>query len=211
MKITKFGHSCLLVEEGSAKILLDPGSYSTLPELTGLDAIVITHAHDDHADMSTIKTLLKTNPLVPIFTNGEVEEKLAKENITCTLVEDGQQAAAAGVTIEGYGVDHAIIHPDFPRAKNTCYMIAGRLFHPGDSLYVPNVPVEILALPVIAPWSKISETIDYIKVVKPKCTFAIHDGFLKPGLGLFSRMLGMVAEQQGTKWINIEEGKPIEL
>jgi hypothetical protein len=29
MKITKYGHACLLVEEGGARFLLDPGSYSS--------------------------------------------------------------------------------------------------------------------------------------------------------------------------------------
>jgi Beta-lactamase superfamily domain len=28
MRLTKFGHSCLLVEEGGARVLLDPGSFS---------------------------------------------------------------------------------------------------------------------------------------------------------------------------------------
>lgn len=211
MKITKYGHSCLLVEEGSGRVLIDPGSYSTIPELSKLDAIVITHAHDDHADINAIKALLKTNPIVPIFTNHEVEEKLAKENITCTILEDGQQAVAGNIVIEGYGVDHAIIHPSFPRAKNTGYMISGRLFHPGDALFVPPVPVEILAVPVVAPWSKVSETIDYVAAVNPKTAFSIHDGFLKPGIGMFSRLGGMIAEKQGTKWMPIEDGKPIEL
>ena len=49
MKITKFGHSCLLVEEGGARILLDPGKYSILQNnVENVDAIVITHEHQDH-------------------------------------------------------------------------------------------------------------------------------------------------------------------
>lgn len=38
MRLTKFGHSCLLVEEGGARVLLDPGSFSEgFEELDGLD------------------------------------------------------------------------------------------------------------------------------------------------------------------------------
>lgn len=211
MKITKFGHSCLLIEEGDARILFDPGNYSTVPALDKLDAILITHVHQDHADVPTLKKLIELNPRARIFSNEEVRTALAAEGIEVDRLGDKEQAVVQNVIIEGFGVDHALIHPEFPRAKNTGYMIAGRLYHPGDALFVPEKPVEILAIPVVAPWSKISETIEYMRAVKPKTSFPIHDGFLKPGTGLFIRLVGTFAEKQQTQWIAIEDGKPIEL
>lgn len=211
MKITKFGHSCLLVEEGDARILFDPGNYSTVPALEKLDAILITHVHQDHADVPTLKKLIELNPRARIFSNEEVVAALAKEGIQVDRLGDKEQAVVQNVVIEGFGVDHALIHPEFPRAKNTGYLIAGRLYHPGDALFVPEKPVEILAIPVVAPWSKISETIEYMRAVKPKTSFPIHDGFLKPGTSLFIRLVGTFAEKQETQWITIEDSKPIEL
>ncbi|MBW8818953.1 MAG: MBL fold metallo-hydrolase, partial [Streptomyces sp.] len=38
--------------------------------------------------------------------------------------------------------------------------------------------VETLMLPVMAPWSKISEVIDYVREVKPQRAYDIHDALL---------------------------------
>ena len=46
MRLTKYGHSCLLVEEGSARLLLDPGSLSGgFEELKGLTALLVAGRH----------------------------------------------------------------------------------------------------------------------------------------------------------------------
>jgi hypothetical protein len=42
--------------------------------------------------------------------------------------------------------------------------------------------VDILALPVQAPWLKLPEAIDYALALKPKVCFPVHDGIMKnPG------------------------------
>ena len=51
MRVTHLGHACLLVEVADRRILIDPGNFSSgFEELTGLDAIVVTHNHPDHFD-----------------------------------------------------------------------------------------------------------------------------------------------------------------
>ncbi|HEY4526835.1 MAG TPA: MBL fold metallo-hydrolase [Candidatus Paceibacterota bacterium] len=72
---------------------------------------------------------------------------------------------------------------------NSGFLIAKRLFYPGDSFFVPPVPVEILALPVSAPWMRIEEAIEYAKDIKPKIVFPVHDGMLKPEYRGSSRTL----------------------
>ena len=52
-----------------------------------------------------------------------------------------------GTSVEVFAGDHAVIHRDVPVISNACYLIGGRLLHPGDSLTVLDRPVEILALP----------------------------------------------------------------
>ncbi len=62
MKITKFGHCCLFVEHAGVTILTDPGSYSdmdAIKALTGIDAFVITHEHQDHFHVDTLKELCR--------------------------------------------------------------------------------------------------------------------------------------------------------
>lgn len=48
MKITKFGHCCLLIEEKGVRLLTDPGTYSDGFEHLKVDAVLITHEHQDH-------------------------------------------------------------------------------------------------------------------------------------------------------------------
>jgi len=82
MKITKFAHSCLLVEDGSARILFDPGNYSTKQnELRNLDAILVTHEHQDHYDLNNVKAILGNNPNVQIQTNQGVGAALNKDGV----------------------------------------------------------------------------------------------------------------------------------
>lgn len=175
MNITKFGHSCILLDDGQTKILFDPGMFAELPQLKP-DAIIITHVHQDHVDVQKFSDLLKNTPR--IITNTQVQEELAKHNIEVEIVEDGSSTTVGTMKIEAFGNDHAIIHPDWPKFQNTSYLINDSVYHPGDALHVPPKPVQFLLLPVVAPWSKMSETLDYIAAVKAPKNFPIHDGFL---------------------------------
>lgn len=209
MQLTKFDHSCVLLDDGTTKILFDPGSYSTIPDLK-VDAIVITHVHQDHLDVENIKKLQQANPEVRIITNKEVQAELQKNNVNSELVEDGQETTIGSFNIKGMGNDHAMIHPTWPIAQNTAYLVNDKILHPGDALYVPSVPVETLLLPIVAPWSKISETLDYITAIKPKTIVPIHDGFLKTP-GLFYGMTGQWANNHGANLIEIESNKQYEV
>ena len=77
-----------------------------------------------------------------------------------------------------HGELHAVIHPDIPRITNVGFLVDGSVFHPGDALTVPDQPVDTLMLPVMAPWNKISEVIDYVREVKPRRAIDIHDALL---------------------------------
>ncbi len=211
MRITKFGHSCLLVEEVGVRILIDPGIWSTLPEdLANLNAILITHEHPDHLGIEHLQKILPQNQQVVIYTNKGVGKKLAEAGLPFQALEDSQGVVVAGVTIHGYGTDHGIIYPGLPHWDNTGYLIGNRLFHPGDAFTVPPAPVEVLALPVCAPWSKIAEAIDYAKAVKPKMAFPIHDAMLKISTG-FHKWPESFLPAAGIEWKVVEEGSSIEV
>src|SRR3989338_1828807 len=157
MKITKLGHSCLVIEEGAAKIILDPGSYSKGQEnVIGAHAVLITHEHPDHLHPDSLRAILKNNPDAVIYTNSSVGAHLQKENIQFTLLEDGQKIEVRGVVVEAFGKQHADIYPSVPRCHNTGYIIANRFYYAGDALYPPGRPVEILAYPAVAPWLKVA-------------------------------------------------------
>lgn len=209
MTITKFGHSCVLVDDGQTKILFDPGMWSDVPDLT-VDAIVVTHVHPDHLGLDKHLELFKSSKR--IITQSEVKVELDKHQINCEVIEAGQIVQVNTVTLEAFGVDHEIIHPDLPKFKNTGYLVNGKVFHPGDSFTVPVVPVEVLLLPTTAPWCKASETMDYITNVKPQKYFAIHDGFLSEnGTMMYGHWAKIAGDKINAEFIQPELGKAYEI
>ncbi|MDQ3901431.1 MAG: MBL fold metallo-hydrolase, partial [Actinomycetota bacterium] len=71
MQIVHLGQSCVLVETGTARLLLDPGIYSTgFDELTELDAILVTHQHPDHLDLERLPAVLAANPAAELLVDA---------------------------------------------------------------------------------------------------------------------------------------------
>ena len=209
MTITSFGHSCLLIEDGRARILIDPGAYSSGHEtLTNIQTVLITHEHADHLHLESLKTMLKNNPAATLLTNRGVGVILDHEGIPWSGLEHGQRRNDHGVAIEGVGQDHAVIYSSVPLVANTGYFVADRLFYPGDALTDPGRTIDILALPVAAPWMRLAEAIDYALAVKPKICFPVHDGGLKfPGV--MHRYPAQVLQAAGIEFRVLERGKPM--
>ena len=101
------------------------------------------------------------------------------------------------------------MHLSVPQINNTGYLIANKLFYPGDAFTNPNRPIEILALPVAGPWMKLAEAIDYALVLKPKICFPVHDGILKQP-GITNTLPQEILAWQGIKWSVLEIGKEYE-
>ena len=175
MDLTKLGHSCLLVEEAGVRILIDPGTLSTgLDELDGIDAVLYTHAHADHFDPETLARLSDRNGPARIVADGDTAEQVRELGREVTVASDGD-VLDLGVEVRVVGSRHAVIHLDLPGLANVGYLVSGRLFHPGDALTLPPVDVEVLALPVVAPWTRVSECVDYLRAVAPARAVPIHD------------------------------------
>ena len=208
MKLTKFGHCCFLVEEASVRILTDPGNYSTgQNDVKGIDIILLSHhEHQDHLFFDSLKVILRNNPSAKIISNGSVATRLESEHIPSTVLEDGGTISERGVTIEGIGRKHSIIYPDLPPIHNTGYFISNKLFYPGDAFTNLQRRVEILALPLAAPWLKLSESIDYAKEVRPNICFPVHDGNVRAPESIY-RVARLVLEPLGITFIVLDPGK----
>lgn len=177
MDVTRFGHAAVLVETAGARILFDPGTFSTPAtfELTGLDAIVVTHQHPDHLDRDRIGALVAANPQARLLAEPETAESLTGWDAT----GDGVAFSVGGVTLTGVGSRHAEILPTLPRVGNVGILVTAdaepTFFHPGDTYEYRPENVDILALPLSAPWAKIAETVGFLRAVAPRTAFPIHD------------------------------------
>ncbi|WP_454194892.1 MBL fold metallo-hydrolase [Nocardia sp. Marseille-Q1738] len=183
MRIAHFGHSCLLVELHGTKILFDPGTFSHGFEgLTGLDAIAVTHQHPDHIDPNRIDALIEANPGARLLSDPQTAQQRGEP---WEPVRAGNVLTLGDLQITGGGGRHAVIHPEIPVIDNTVFQLGtpddpAQLVHPGDSLWVPPVPVGVLAAPAAAPWMRISEAVDYLRAVGPRVALPIHFGIIQP-------------------------------
>jgi L-ascorbate metabolism protein UlaG (beta-lactamase superfamily) len=192
MRITHYGHACLLVQTGSARLLIDPGSFSSgFESLRELTAVLITHQHVDHLDPGRLPDLLAANPNAELVADEASARQLAELGVPARAVRPGERLELGGAVVETVGGEHAVIHPDVPVIPNVGYLVDGTLLHPGDSLHVPDRPVEVLGLPTAAPWLKAAEAVDYLRAVAPRVAIPIHEAVLaRPQLvyGLFEQL-----------------------
>ena len=181
MRLRKLGHSCLLLEEGDTRLLLDPGTFSSgFEELEDLTAVLITHSHPDHLDVDrVVPLLLERNPGARVVADRTSVAELRGHGVDARPVDDGDELRLGDVDVAVRGSDHAVIHPDIPGIPNVGYAFdGGRVFYPGDALTVPPEDVSVLCLPTTAPWCKGAETVDFLRAVAPRTAVPVHDGLL---------------------------------
>jgi L-ascorbate metabolism protein UlaG (beta-lactamase superfamily) len=182
VQIIHLGQSCVLVEMGTARLLLDPGVYSTgFDELTGLDAILVTHQHPDYLDLDRLPALRTANPAAELLVDVGSVPPLTEAGIAHRVVGPGQRLELGGARVDVIGGDHGVIHPDIPVVPNNGYLIegdGGAILHPGDSFCLPDRPIEVLLLPTAAPWLKVSEAVDYLRAIAPPLAVPIHQAIL---------------------------------
>lgn len=212
MKLTKYEHACLVLEEQGKLLVIDPGVFSkSLPaNLDNVVAVVITHIHPDHCDLAHAKAILSKNPDVQFYGTAEVAEVLSP--IKVNIVTGTSVAKAGPFELKFYGGQHAVIHPSWPIAQNVGVMVNNKLYYPGDSFTKPRSPVQLLALPVSAPWLKLSESMDFLTSVKPQLAFPTHNALLsEAGENLVDNILSDVAKDLGAELKIIQQGSSIDV
>jgi L-ascorbate metabolism protein UlaG (beta-lactamase superfamily) len=212
MRLTKLGHSCVRLEKDGAALVIDPGIWSGPDAVASADAVLITHEHTDHVDAELVRTAMTGNKGLQMWTNASVASQFADFGSRVHPVEHGDVFQAAGFDVHVYGRDHALIHRDIAIVANTGFAVDGQVFHPGDSLTVPEDPIPTLLIPGNAPWLKVGEMIDYGRAVAPQRGYVIHDALLNAsGLGLMERLLGLAAGPAGGTFTRLEPGTSVEL
>jgi L-ascorbate metabolism protein UlaG (beta-lactamase superfamily) len=174
----------------------------------GATAVLITHEHPDHYDPGHLRA---TD--APVFTIEAVAAKIRSDAPDVaervTVVTPGA-SIDVGLPVRVVGEKHAVIHPELPHFDNSGYLLdveGTSIFHPGDSLTVPEHEVDLLLLPVSAPWLKISECIDYARDVGAQRSLAIHDAvYSEAGLGIADGHLRRFLGERGLDYVRLQPG-----
>jgi L-ascorbate metabolism protein UlaG (beta-lactamase superfamily) len=174
MKITKFVHSCLLVETGGENILCDPGQFSwesgvvDVQKFPNLDTVVVTHEHFDHFHKPFVEAILARFPDVWFVTTPPVAKMLADMGVK-------------SVSTDGHGSvkvfskkRHASIEPLGEAPENIAVHIADTLTVGGDRHDLEESK-QVLALSVTAPWGHMMEAAAMAMRLQPKVIVPVHD------------------------------------
>ncbi|MGY1622363.1 MBL fold metallo-hydrolase [Geodermatophilus sp. SYSU D00965] len=212
MELTKQGHACVVLSEGERRLVIDPGAFTDPAVLEGASAVLVTHEHFDHFAPDALRVAMDADPGLEVWTNRSVAGQLDGLGGRVHVVGHGDAVTVAGFDVTVHGELHEVLHPDIPRIPNVGFLVDGQVFHPGDALTVPEVPVPTLLLPVHAPWSKVSDVIDYVRAVDADQAYAVHDGLLnETGLGVYGGMLGERGPGTPTPYSRLAPGDSVDL
>ncbi|MBI2596499.1 MBL fold metallo-hydrolase [Candidatus Daviesbacteria bacterium] len=198
MTVKKYPQSHLVITQGQTKIVIDPGNITfskgfKAEQFQGADAYLITHQHEDHLGLQTIKEIVGEKP---VYGNADVAEKLKNLGVDCTMVNDRQKFVAAGFEIEAVDLPHCKMGDGSGGPPNTGFLInpstslrtGGVLFHPGDGDRNPGILSENVALPIAGPSITMEGALKFAQDLKAEIVIPIHYDFFKNDPDEFAKM-----------------------
>jgi L-ascorbate metabolism protein UlaG (beta-lactamase superfamily) len=185
MKLSKYIHSCLLVEEAGEQLLFDPGKFTFLEgrvspqQFARVRWIVFTHAHPDHIDFNVMREIVKLSGAT-VLGNSEVRSALAQAGTSVEQFDEGERDYGA-FHLQAVPARHQpILSEKLP--VNTGFVVNRRLLNGGDSFH-GSLEIfrgtKILALPVLAPYLTELQVMDYVTRMQPKHAIPLHDGYAR--------------------------------
>ena len=211
MKITKLEHSGIILEKDGKKLVFDPVEFAEkLPETDNVVAVIITHIHSDHLQKDKIEKILKANPEAKLIAPEDAAEILPE----AILVAGGDEMSVDGFDLKFFGKEHASVLAGKAPCDNIGVVVDNVVTNPGDSfdLLDLNSETDVLLIPEVAPWAKISETIEFLKIAKPKMVIPVHDGLLSVmGKGIYDNFLRGACAEIGAEFVGLSAGESIEV
>lgn len=215
MTITKYLHSCIMLEGDGYRLLIDPGRYAFIEnklkpeEIPAPDIILLTHSHGDHYDPAAAATIARPKHAEFIVPAGFQEQ--LPEGREVYEADDSDELQRGPFVIKPIDAPHEELPQPVP--TNIAYLINDRFLHPGDSLRVNVERIEVLALPVSAPWMRSIDGIDFAKRLRPRIVIPIHDASVKDFslLTLYERNFGPHLAKLGIDFRPLGLGESLDL
>ena len=170
MRLTRWSHSCVALEAGGRTVVVDPGAWSEVRALGGADGVLVTHEHGDHIDVDRVRSTG-----LPVWAPRGSD----LTDLPFTPLDTGQTVDVAGFEVRTVGTTHAAVVAGQEVCANLGYVVSAdgeSVYHPGDALAVPDLPVTTLLVPMQASWLKTDEAIGFLRAVGPDRAIGIHDG-----------------------------------
>jgi L-ascorbate metabolism protein UlaG (beta-lactamase superfamily) len=212
MRLTKFEHAALRLDDSGQTLLIDPGSFTTpIDDLSSVVGVVLTHEHADHWSPQHLDRVLREAPGTPIFAPAGVSAAASDYDIT--VVSPGDSVTVGAFSLRFFGGEHAVIHSSLPLVQNVGVLVNDELYYPGDSYAVPEgVAVDLLAAPLGAPWLKVGDAMDFVLDVKPRRAFGTHDMTLSvSGRNMHRQRLQWATEQNGGEFFELDPGDTLDI
>jgi L-ascorbate metabolism protein UlaG (beta-lactamase superfamily) len=201
-RIAFLGHSTVLIELDGEALLTDPllrdriahlRRYAQPPSEPRASAVLLSHAHQDHLDLPSLRML---GTEVPMFVPPGAGAWLRKRGFsTVTELGPGEEATLGAVTIAGVPADHdGRRYPLGPRSESVGYLLRGTrtVYFAGDTGVFERMAelagkLDVALLPV-AGWGRTlgpghMDALDAARatrLLRPRIAIPIHWGTFRP-------------------------------
>jgi L-ascorbate metabolism protein UlaG (beta-lactamase superfamily) len=208
MKITKLGHSCVLIETEDRVGLFDAGGWSDrklIDAIKHVDRIIYTHEHGDHFDIDILKGLVNKFPNVHVVCNQQIKKLIIDAGIDTTIREE------TNCTRIFLSPHERLPFPDAVAPSQNGYHFKDIFTHPGDSQSFSETK-KVLTMPFIGPWGKTGDSIAKVLELKPEYVLPIHDWhYTEEAKQWLQNMLEEVFSKYGIKLLPNKIGEAIEI
>ena len=216
MRIAHLGHACLLVDTGGIRILIDPGGFSPgIADVTGINVILVTHQHADHVDLQRLPVVLEANPQARMYAEPQAAAVMEEAGIAAEHLVSGEALTFGRVQVTPVGERHALINEALPRVGNLGVVLRSEgepgFFHPGDAYDAEPGRIDILALPLNAPWTASRDTVAFARRISPRVSIPIHDALLSAvGRRLYLSQIQSFGPE-GMEIRDLSDGAPVDV
>lgn len=177
MKITRYPQSCLKIEHRGRALLIDVGTLATakysVSDFGHFDAVLFTHTHADHFDVTKLEELAATG--AQIYGNANVAQSSGKAQVSVEVINDSEELVIADFKVKALPMEHCLMANGSPAGiPNTGFLINDRLLLSGDSTEDIGVTAEIVAVPIFGPDISLKDAYLMAQVTKAKTLIPVH-------------------------------------